>query len=182
MRRAIAAVLLLLALVVSACGGSSQVSSSATGGEDTAAPPAGTGTPAVPEQSGGSALDACSLLSKAEVEAAVGGTVADGVPDVLNTCKWEKSDPAAIDASLHLLALQGAKCAVGHQGSTPVDGLSVAASWDFIEAASTGSVVACKSGWQVQVTLVGDIINHTTPEATLRGAAVQLMGLVLGRM
>jgi hypothetical protein len=181
MRSAIVAALLLLGLVVSACGGSSQISSPAAGGGDKNVPSAATGT-AVAEQSGGSAPDACSLLSKAEVEAAVGGTVADGVPDVLNTCKWQKSDPAAIDASLHLLALQGANCAVGRKGSTPVDGLSVAASWDFIEAASTGSLVACKSGWQLQVTLVGDFLNHTTTEAALRSAAVQLMGLVLGRI
>jgi hypothetical protein len=34
----------------------------------------------------------------------------------------------------------------------------------------------------VQVALVGDIVNHTTTEAALRGAGAQLVGLVLGRM
>jgi hypothetical protein len=119
------------------------------------------------------------LLSKAEVEAAIGQPADQGVPDVVNSCLWD-SQPGS--ASLHLLSLGMAKCAVDAPDRTPVQGLSVPASWHFIAAGTTGSVVACTKGWQIQVTLVGDIVQHTPPEATLRDEAVQLMGLVLGRI
>jgi hypothetical protein len=103
--------------------------------------------------------------------------------DILISCKWEKDDPTGITVGLHFLALpEGVKCAVDRAGSSPVDGLGVPASWDFIAAGVTGSLVACPSGWQVQITTVGDILGHTTAEDTLKAAAVQLMGLVLKRM
>ena len=179
----IARVSVVFALVVAGCGSSSQANSpaaAASAGGPTTAPSTAPSTVAT---TAGAAPDACSLLTKAEVEAATGHPVEDGVPDVVNSCTWEKNDPTMITVGLHLLGLpEGAKCAVGSQGSSPIEGHSVPASWSFIEAATTGSVVACLGGWQVQVTLVGDLVSHTTTEATLRGAGVQLMGLVLGRM
>lgn len=123
------------------------------------------------------------MLLKAEVEAAVGSPVAEGVADVANACTWEKSDPAKISVGLHLLGLSdGAKCAAGRQGSSSVTSLGVEASWEFVAAAETGSVVACPAGWQVQVTLVGDLVSQTTSEASMRAAGETLMSLVLKRM
>jgi hypothetical protein len=175
MRRTITGICVLLALAVAGCGSSSQAAGPAGGNGGSVA--------AATQATAGDVPEACSLLSKAEVEAAVGNPVTEGVPDILNSCKWETSGPATTSVGLHLLALpDGAECAVGRSGSTPVEGLGVPASWDFVEAADTGSVVACQAGWQIQVTLVGDIVSHTTTAATLRDAGVQLMGLVLPRM
>lgn len=172
-------------LLLAACGGGSAgtaAPTTATGGGGPTTPPA-VSTSAVPGSSSDTAPQACSLLSKAEIEAAVGNAVADGVADIANACKWEKSDPTKISVGLHLLGLSdGEKCAAGRAGSSPVTGLGVDASWDFVAAAETGSVVACPAGWQVQVTLVGDLVGQTTKEATLRTAGEQLMQLVLQRM
>jgi hypothetical protein len=182
-RRTIGIVALVVAVVVAGCSSSSSPTSAPFGGSANGGDGGGSGAsqPPISPATTGNAPDACTLLARDEIQAAV-GPVMDGTPDVLNSCKWEKADPTGISVALHLLALQNAKCAVGHAGSTPVEGLSVPASWEFVDAATTGSVLACTGGWQVQVTLVGDIVGHTTPEATLRTDGTQLMSLVLGRM
>lgn len=173
MRRTILGISLLLMLAVAGCG-SSSASSAAND------PSGGTGQArSATQMTSGGAPDACKMLSKAEVEAAYGSPVVEGVPESSNTCKWD-STPGSV--SLHFLHISSATCAAASANRTPIPGLSVPASWHFITAGSTGSVVACTKEWQVQVTVVGDIIGHTKSEATLQATAVQLMGLVLKRM
>jgi hypothetical protein len=173
MRRPLPGISLLLMLAVVGCSSSS--ASSAANGVSVGTGPV---TPAT-QVTSGSAPDPCTLLSKAEVEAAYGSPVADGVPDIVNSCKWDGT-PGSV--SLHFLYIAGATCAAASANRTPIPDLGVPASWHFIEAGSTGSVVACTNDWQVQVTVVGDIVGHTQSETDLQAIAVQLMGLVLGRM
>ena len=91
------------------------------------------------------------------------------------------TDPHTIGVGLNLLTLTGSlKCQT--VGSSPIDSLGVEAAWHFTQAAGTGSVIACPSRLQVQITLVGDNVTHTTSEAMLRADGVQLMGLVLPRL
>jgi hypothetical protein len=176
MRRTLLGVSLLMTLAVAGCGSSSASSaSSAANGQSAGTGQVGSAT----QVTSGGAPDPCTLLSRAEVEAAYGSPVAEGVPDIVNSCKWDGT-PGSV--SLHLLHIAGATCAAASANRTPLPGFSVPASWHFITAGSTGSVVACTNDWQVQVTVVGDIVGHTKSEAALQATAVQLMNLVLGRM
>ena len=174
MRRTIFGIL-IAGMAVAACG-----SSAGSGAPGVASGPAGASASSAASQiTLGNVPDPCKMLSKAEVEAAVGHTVADGVPDIVNSCKWD-STPGSV--SLHFLAIGAATCAAASANRTPIPGLAVPASWHFIPAGTTGSVVACTKGLQVQVTIVGDIVKKTPPEATISQQAVQLIGLVLGRI
>jgi hypothetical protein len=173
MRRTLLGISLLFTLAVAGCSSSS--ASSAANGPSGATGQVGSAT----QTTSGGAPDPCSLLSRAEVQAAYGSPVAEGVPDIVNSCRWDGT-PGSV--SLHFLYIAGATCAAASANRTPIPALPVPASWHFIAAGSTGSVVACTKDWQVQVTVVGDIIGHTKSEASLQAAAVQLMGLVLARM
>jgi hypothetical protein len=125
--------------------------------------------------------DPCSLLNPAEIQGVLGSAVQAGVPDGSANCRWEKADLHKITVAIHLLVLPGSvTCQIA--ASTPVDGLGVPAAWHYVSAAETGSIVACPTGRQVQITLVGDLLTHTTTEADLKAKATQLMTIVLPRI
>jgi hypothetical protein len=174
----------LMAVALAGCGSSASTSgpsgaapSSGSGATATAASAGSTGTPGAV----GGLPDACSLLTTGEIEGIVGHSVAAGVVDGAASCKWERKDPTTISVGLHLLTLPGSlKCQTG--GSTPVDGLGVEAGWQYLANLNTGHVVACPSGRQVQITLIGDNVTNITTEDQLRADGVQLMGLVLPRL
>jgi hypothetical protein len=186
MRRVATLLLCSLSLVLAGCSGSAATvgpsAPVATEGTSTLAtgPAASTASAVETAADLGQLPDPCTLLTADEVAGILGTSVDDGVADVGNSCKWEKSDPHAITVGLHLQALSvGLKC---YTGGTPVSGLGADASWDYTQFAYTGSLVACLPAVQVQITLVGDLVTHTTTEQQLQAAGVQLMGLVIPRL
>jgi hypothetical protein len=122
---------------------------SACGGEQGGAPPpAAPPAASEPAQPAETALDACALIPKAEVEAVAGRPVLDGQSENianLSTCGW--ADPTAPAAGviprvaqLAVLTGSGAAAAKGaydisHSNAaetTPVNGLGDGAFWDGI--------------------------------------------------
>jgi hypothetical protein len=125
--------------------------------------------------------DACSLLTQAEVEGIVGHPVDAGIVSGSGACTWNRIDVHHISVVVQVRNLPGTlKCQTA--GGTPLDGFGVEAAWHFITAADTGSVTACPSRVQIQITLVGDNVTDTTPQDMLRADGVQLMHLALPRM
>ena len=171
----------LVAVAIAGCG-----SSAGTGGPSGVASSGASGATASAGSSGspgavGSLPAACSLLTASEIEGIVGHPVEAGFANGANSCNWARKDVHTISVDIHLLILPGTlKCQTG--GSSPVDTLGVEAAWHYLPNLSTGSVTACPSRLQVQVTLVGDMVTHTTTEDQLRADGVQLMGLVLPRL
>lgn len=193
MRRATTILGCLVAVALAGCGSSASTSgpsgaapSSGSGATASAASAASTASAASAGSSGtpasvGALPDACSLLTKTEIEGAVGHSVMDGSGSGKD-CQWQRTDPNQISVALHVLALPGTlKCQTG--GSTPITDLGVEAGWHYLPDLSTGSVTACTAGRvQAQISLVGDMVTHTTPEDQLRADGVQLIGLVLPRL
>lgn len=173
MRRTIVGISLVMAMAAAGCGGSA-----GTGG------PGGAG--GVPTASlaglsnlpGGGDLEACSLLTEEEVAEAVGHGVEAGQPDGSGSCLWDYSPGRT---SLHIAQVGQLFCSLG-SNRTPIPGLPVPASWRFLTPGDTGSVVACKGDWRLQVTMVGDIVTHIPDEATMQRQAMELMEIVLGRV
>lgn len=178
MRRATAILFCLVAASLAGCNSSAGTSGPSgpgpTGGSGLTATTGSLGTPGAV----GTLPAACSILTAAEVEGIVGHPVVAGVADGEGSCKWERSDVHNISVALHLLTLPGTlKCQTG--GTTPVDGLGVEAGWRYQQNIFTGSITACRSRQQAQVTLIGDGVTNTTTEDQLRADALQLMTLVL---
>jgi hypothetical protein len=187
MRRATMIFCCLLAVAMAGCGGST-----ATGGRSSGPPSGGAGATVVAgatvaagssgtPASVGSLPAACSLLAKTEIEGVVGHPLMDGTGSGKD-CQWQRTDPHQISVALHVLALPGT---LGCQtaGGTPITDLGVEAAWHYLPNLSTGSVTACTAGRiQAQISLVGDLVTHTTTEDQLRTAGVALMRLVLPRL
>ena len=190
MRRATVIFCCLLAIAATGCG-----SSTATGGSSSSGAPGATVVAGATGAAGptvvvassvapvpaGNLPAACSALTKSEIEGAVGHPVMDGSGSGKD-CQWQRTDPHQISVALHLLALPGTlQCQTG--GTTPIDGLGAQAGWRYQSNISTGSVTACTSDrLQAQISLVGDLVTHTTTEDQLRTDGVALMRLVLPRL
>ena len=96
------AALLASAVALAACGGGGSGSKSPTaapsGGSTAAASPTGDAAPAATTQSQASSdeIDACTLISKADVEAAIGTAVLDPKPEQFpNLASCQFGDPGA---------------------------------------------------------------------------------------
>jgi hypothetical protein len=173
MRRTVIGLSLAMAVVAAGCG-----SSAGTGG------PAGTG--GVPTASlsglsnlpGGGSLDPCTLLTQDEVAAAVDHGVEAGVSDRAGSCLWDYSPGRT---SLDIAQVGELFCSLGSNRS-PLPGLPVPASWRLLMPGDTGSLVACKGDWRLQITMVGDVVTHVPGEATMQRQAMELMEIVLGRV
>jgi len=185
MRRDIAVLFSVMALAIAGCG-----SSAATNGPAGPAGPAATDTgAAAPAASApaaaatvGALPDPCSLLTADQISGIVGSQVmaGHGTTDHLQ-CAWDRTDVHAISVTLHLLVLPGTlQCQIG--GDTPVDVGIQQAGWHYLANLYTGSVTACPSRLQIQITLVGDLATHTTTEDQLRTDATALMKLVLPKV
>ena len=178
-------------LLLAACTGGGEDSSDAGStppAQETQAPaeaatPEETAEPTeVAGDASGAEIDPCSLLTKDEVEAAVGNPVEEGVFD-LGGCDWD-SAPEDSDAHLALIpVLDVSMCTQARaEGSKDVSGLGVEAWWEFSESPPPGGdVIACPEGWLVQLGLVGGVTTGAE-EAPLRAAGEELMAKVLERM
>jgi hypothetical protein len=184
MRRAPTILGCLVAVALAGCS-----SSASTSGPSGAAPSSGSGATASAASAGSSGTpasvgalpDACSLLTTGEIEGIVGHSVMDGAGSGKD-CQWQRTDPHQVSVALHVIALPGTlKCQT--VGSAPITDLGVEAAWHYLPDISTGSVTACTSGrLQAQISLVGDLVTHTTTEDQLRADGVALMRLVLPRL
>ena len=141
--------------------------------EQTAEPTEAAGEPS------GDVTEACSLLSKAEVEAALGNQVGEG-SGTGGVCSWQ-GESGPISASLTLISAPTLEqCTAEQATGSDVSGLGVEAWWQPAEPAWKGSVIACPEGWTVDI-----LVIHGTSldsEATLRAAAEELMAKVLQRL
>jgi hypothetical protein len=189
----------LIALLLVACGGDGEdgATDSSRNGESTVAattPTAeatgsgGVGTPTSGDSNGGEDIDTCTLLTAAEVEAAIGVAVDEGAPNLLNTCDWSSGDPDEISVTV---ALRGLPTAV-----LDVCASALASDDQYSEVAALGDgafgsynpvmggladVVVCTEAGQLQVIVNGGLDDEPNEEQ-LRGAAEQLAQIVLERL
>ena len=122
MRRSHLVVGLALALVSAACGGTAATP-----------PPAGGSSPAEAAASG-TTVDACSLLTQAQVSAALGESVSAGVPSGANapSCTWQDANGGGATLDYPTSPDQVGQIAAGESGNSaivlvPVSGLGDAA-------------------------------------------------------
>lgn len=173
------AILVFAALGTTLAGCSGSPAPSATSQPSTSTgsvAPAATGT-----------ADACRLLSAAEVSAAVGNAVIDGVPDAgPEVCKWDTDNPDHV--SLLLMArLKGsvreqALCAdvrkAGSAGSG-LAGLGEAATWKFSRVGTmfnSGDLEVCDAKGYLSLS-----VNGKQEEAALQRAASTLARTIVSR-
>ena len=130
-------------------------------------------------------IDLCKLLTRAEVEAAVGNPVEDGAPDLLISCKWD-SDPDDTSVSMHLLRLPNAEICVNALKDDAVYdeqggfGSPAFSSYNPV-LGGLADVVVCTGGGQLQLTVSGGA-DDTPDEQRLRSTAIDLMKKALARI
>jgi hypothetical protein len=167
---------LVIAALAAACGGSGPAESNTTpaSGAAPATPPAGT-------------ADACSLLTREEIAAAVGNPVEPGRPEAgRETCDWDTAQPGQTDVLL-MVRLKGStreqvlcdemrKTAAAGKGYS---GIGEAATWKYTKGGifDSADLEVCDGKGFVSISL-----NGKGDAAALEAAAVALARKVLGRL
>ena len=180
-------------LFLAACGGGDDDDGAASSGPDTPATEASAGGNEDGEGGGSggdpgadlSEIDACSLLMREEVEAAVGNTVEDGTEDFGISCSWD-SEPEETSVSVHFLLVAGELCEQALSTDATYeekDGFGSPAFTSYNDAGGIGQsdVVVCLENGQMQLIVTGGF-GVEPVEADLRKAAEDLMKMALSRL
>lgn len=164
-----------LLLAASACGGG--------GGEDGGSP-GGEAAAKIEEVLTG--VDACTLLTRAEIEAAVGNPVEEGVHTVgSHLCNWDTAELEQVSVVLSVWteprSVAESMCAEvrGAPAEKQLAGVAAAANWEFRTSplGSFADLSACTDRAWLGLSLAGE-----GDEATLQRAARELADKALGRL
>lgn len=133
--------------------------------------------------SSGGDVDVCELLTTAEVAAAVGNPVDDGLPDIGNSCNWYSDD--GFYAGVVLLAGPNQEqCVAALEAAdfyTEASGFGERAFTIYgVELGGTAGVVVCIDQGQLEVSVYGD--SDPPDEQRLRTAADELAMTALERV
>ena len=174
---------LAVVLLLAACGGNGEESTTPDGGTQAATQtPAATPNPSVSE------IDACALLSQAEIAEAVGNPVLAGEeyagPEV---CRWDTEQPEQVSVLLTVRpagstreqVLCGDLRSSGGSGE-PLSGLGDVAVWKFESVVSSfndGEIETCGPKAYVDLSLSGQ-----RDESVLKEAALAIVRKVLDRL
>lgn len=165
----------LFAALMVGCGGSSAERVASSGEESAAAEPAAETT-----------ADACSALSRSEIEQAVGNPVMEGAPDPgPEVCKWDTENPDHVSVLLIVRPKGSIReetlCADLREsggGGERLSGLGDVAVWKFSAVGTmfnSGDLEACGAKGFVSVSL-----NGKADEPKLKQAAVSPVGKAMG--
>jgi len=187
----------LAALLIACNGGEDGTTDSSGGGEGTttataassdATSSAGDSTPVSSDDSGGDDIDTCTLLTAAEVEAAIGVAVNDGEANLGNTCDWSNGDPDEISVTVALLEIPAsaldicASALADDDGYTEATEVGDGAFGSFNPAlGGLADIVVCTAEGQLQVIVNGGLDDEPNEEQ-LRGAAEELAKIALERL
>jgi hypothetical protein len=181
-------------LLLAACGGDDDDDGATSSSGDTPATEASGGDgdedgDGEASGSGASAdlseVDACSLLTREEVEAAVGNSVEDGAEDFGISCAWD-SEPEVTSVSVYFLLVDGDLCEQALSDDATyeeTDGFGSPAFTSYNDGGGIGQsdVVVCLENAQMQLIVTGGF-GVDPVEADLRKAAEDLTQLVLSRL
>ncbi len=122
-------------------------------------------------------VDACALLTPAQVGAAVGTTVGAGTyvtPEFKKTCTWERSDGTPLVTLLiqGAQAFEGGKIFDAKAPITPVSGVGDDAY--YLAVGPTVSLIVKKSGAGFKVTLYGTQYSMAQKQAIEKTLALQV--------
>jgi hypothetical protein len=179
--------LVLILLLLTACTGGSGDSA---GGDDAAGAASSINDEGSNDRPSGerktfTAADMCKLLTRPEIEAAVGNQVEEGAPDIGISCDWD-SDPDDISVSVHLLAAATPQLCENafkdDAGMKRESGFGAPAFSSYLPASGgSADVVVCTASGQLQLVVTGGL-DDTNTEQKLRTAAAELTAKVLSRM
>jgi hypothetical protein len=171
----VAAAMTLLA----ACGGSNTPTATPAGGGG------GTSGPGATSQSAGggdvSSIKACSLLTPAEIQSALGAAMKDGLEqdtDGQVECNWDpQNDTEATAVSVSVARYDDTlwQTISQAQGATPVSGFGEAA---FSGFPHDGDLSIKKDGFQIDI----GIVYFGTDQAKVKAADATFANLVLSRL
>jgi hypothetical protein len=135
------------------------------------------------------AIDACKLLSEAEIAAAVGNPVEKGEYYAAGTevCRWDTEEPDHVSVLLTVRGLGSDRekilCADlrGKAGSAQqISGVGEVATWEFSSMGTlfnSGDIESCGAKGFISLSL-----NGKADEATLKQAALTIIGKVMSRL
>lgn len=170
------------AIMLAACssGGSTSPTATPAGGGGT-----GTSGPGATSQSGGggglSGLKACSLLTPAEIQAAIGVAVNDGLEqdtDGQVECNWDPTDANAdgsVSVSVATFDSTLWNTLSSAQNAKPVSGVGEAA---FSGVPHSGDLSIKQSGYMIEI----GIVSFTLDQSKISAADTTFANLVLGRI
>lgn len=172
------AVPLATAALIGACGGSATPTSTPAGGGNATVGPASTGQAGSGE--GISSLKACDLLTTAEIQAAIGAAMKDGVEqdsDNQVDCEWAAQDDAgpAVSVTVHTYDDVLWQTMSHGENAKPISGFGDAAYTGFPHQ---GDIAIKFKGYEVDL----GIVDFTDPQTKIDAADQSLANLVLSRL
>lgn len=188
-RAAGASLVVALGLLVAACSGSAATPGSATsagGGGSTASAGAGGGTGAYGAGGGTggggdlSKVDACKLLSPAEIQQALGVAFGNGInqdSDIVRQCEWDGNVTAGLTVGVTVRTFTDSdwQTIQAFPKASPVSGMGDAA---YRNSPLTGDLSVKHDGYEIDM----GIVNFTTmSQAQVDQATDTLMKLILSR-
>jgi hypothetical protein len=168
------------ALLLAACGGATAPTGTPAGGNGGGA----TSGPGSTGQAGGgsgvSGIKACQLLTTAEIQAALGAPMKDGVEqdsDNQVDCEWDAQDESGPSVSVTVQTYDDTLWQTMSQGENakPISGFGDAAYTGFPHQ---GDIAIKDKGYEVDI----GIVDFVHPEATIDAADQSLAKLVLSRL
>ncbi len=170
---------IVLGIVLGGCSASVSPAPSTAALGDTGTGGAGSGASGGTTTGNATAVDACSLLTPAEIQSAIGVAVKDGVPnktDTASQCEWDSQDDSA-GVSLSVATYDDTlyKTLGSAKDAVPVSGIGESA---FKGIPHAGDLAIKQGGDEIDL----GIVDFTLDPAKVDAADLTLAKLVLSRI